>query len=67
MTLISEILVPGVQLLGPFPEQMQTYIVFTAAKSAKTTDPAADALVRALAGPTVAQSLKDHALEAIRR
>ena len=63
MTLISEILVPGVQLLGPFPEQMQTYIVFTAAKSAKATDPAADALVHALAGPVLAQSLKDHALE----
>ena len=55
MTLISEILVPGVQLLGPFPEQMQTYIVFTAAKHAKATDPAADALVHALAGPVLAR------------
>ena len=39
----------------------------TAAKNAKATDPAADALVHALAGPVLAQSLKDHALEPLAR
>jgi len=64
MTLISEILVPGVQLLGPFPPEMQTYIVFTAARSpqAKNAESAV-ALLRYLAGPEVAASMKKHALE----
>jgi molybdate transport system substrate-binding protein len=66
MTLISEILIPGVQLLGPFPPAMQNYIVFTAARSANGSNPeAADALLRYLAGPEVATALKAHALEPI--
>ena len=66
MTLISEILIPGVQLLGPFPPEMQNYIVFTAARSASAASPeAADALLRYLAGPEVAAALKAHALEPI--
>ena len=31
------ILIPGVQLLGPFPPEMQNYIVFTAARSPNAT------------------------------
>ena len=66
MTLISEILIPGVQLLGPFPPEMQNYIVFTAARNANSSNPeAADALLRYLAGPEVAAALKAHALEPI--
>jgi molybdate transport system substrate-binding protein len=68
MTLVSEILIPGVQLLGPFPEEMQNYIVFTAARSPNAQDPAAaDALLRALTSPPVATSLKAHALEPVGR
>lgn len=64
MTLISEILVPGVQLLGPFPPEMQNYIVFTAARSPQTKNAeSAAALLRFLAGPEVAEALKTHALE----
>jgi molybdate transport system substrate-binding protein len=68
MTLVSEILVPGVQLLGPFPAEMQTYIVFTAASSpdAKSAE-SAGALLRYLAGPEAAQALKVHGLEPIAR
>jgi molybdate transport system substrate-binding protein len=68
MTLISEILIPGVQLLGPFPAEMQNYIVFTAARSpnARSAE-AANALLRYLAGPDAAEILKAHALEPIAR
>lgn len=64
LTLVSEILIPGVQLLGPLPEEMQNYVVFTAARSLNVKDPAAaDALLKYLASPTIAASLKTHALE----
>ena len=66
MTLISEILIPGVQLLGPFPPEMQNYITFTAVRSPNSANPeAADALLRYLAGPEVAAAMKAHALEPI--
>jgi len=66
MTLISEILIPGVQLLGPFPPEMQNYIVFTAVRSpnAKNVE-GANALLRYLMGPEVADAMKTHALEPI--
>jgi molybdate transport system substrate-binding protein len=68
MTLISEILIPGVQLLGPFPAEMQNYIVFTAARSPNAANAdVADALLRYLAGPEVAAAMKTHALEPIAR
>ena len=67
MTLISEILIPGVQLLGPFPAEMQNYIVFAAVRSpdAKNIE-AADALLHYLAGPEAAAAMKAHALEPTR-
>jgi molybdate transport system substrate-binding protein len=66
MTLISEILIPGVQLLGPFPPEMQTYIVFTAARSpdARSAE-TATALLRYLSGSEAAEALKAHALDPI--
>ena len=68
MTLISEILIPGVQLLGPFPQEMQNYIVFTAARSPNATNAEqANALLRYLTGPEVAKAMKMHALEPIAR
>jgi len=68
MTLISEILIPGVQLLGPFPPEMQNYIVFTAVRSpnAKNVE-GANTLLRYLTGPEVADAMKAHALEPIGR
>lgn len=66
MTLISEILVPGVQLLGPFPAEMQNYIVFTGARGAGARDTeAANAVLRFLTGPEAAAAMKAHALEPI--
>ena len=68
MTLISEILIPGVQLLGPFPPEMQNYVVFTAVRSpnAKNAE-GANTLLRYLTGPEVADAMKTHALEPIDR
>jgi molybdate transport system substrate-binding protein len=68
MTLISEILVPGVQLLGPFPEEMQNYIVFTAGGSPATkSTEKVDALLRYLGGPEGAEAMKAHALDPLAR
>lgn len=68
MTLISEILIPGVQLLGPFPPEMQNYIVFTAVRSPNARNvEGADSLLRYLTGPEVAGAMKTHALEPIGR
>ena len=66
MTLISEILIPGVQLLGPFPPEMQNYIVFTAVRSPKAGNvEEANKFLRYLTGPEVAEAMKAHALEPI--
>ncbi len=66
MTLISEIMVPGVQLLGPFPAEMQNYIVFTAARGSSARDvEAANAVIGFLTGPQGAAAMKAHALEPI--
>ena len=68
MTLISEILIPGVQLLGPFPPEMQNYIVFTAVRSPNARNvEGADSLLRYLTGPEMAGAMKTHALEPIGR
>jgi molybdate transport system substrate-binding protein len=68
LTLISEIRgVPGVRLLGPLPGDLQTYISFTAARATRAADaPAADALLRELAGPAVAAALAGHGMEPAR-
>ena len=66
MTLISEILIPGVQLLGPFPPEMQNYIVFTAVRSPNAQNvEGANTLLHYLMGPEVADAMKTHALEPI--
>ncbi len=67
MTLISEILpVPGVQLLGPLPADLQNFVSFAAARSAHATDPAAaDALLRQLSGPAMSAALEVHGMEAV--
>ncbi len=66
ITLVSEILpAKGVELLGPFPEEFQGYVRFTAAVSANAKDPqAANALIRFLAGPDALPSIKARGMQA---
>ena len=66
ITLVSEILpAKGVELLGPFPEQFQGYVRFSAAvgASAKNVE-AANALIKFLAGPDALPSIKARGMEA---
>jgi molybdate transport system substrate-binding protein len=65
LTLISEILpVPGVQLVGPLPPELQNYVSFTAGRSASVRDAAgADALLRYLASPKALAALGAHGME----
>lgn len=64
LTLVSEMTdVPGLSLLGPFPPALQSYVTFTAARSAAATDPGADRVIAALAGAEVAATLSRHGLE----
>jgi molybdate transport system substrate-binding protein len=66
MTLISEILpVNGVELLGPFPDEFQGYVRFSAAVSANAKNPeAASALIKFLAGPDALASIKARGMQA---
>lgn len=66
MTLVSEILpAKGVELLGPFPEEFQGYVRFSAAvgANAKNAD-AANALIKFLAGPDALSSIKARGMQA---
>jgi molybdate transport system substrate-binding protein len=65
LTLVSEILpVAGVQLVGPLPQEVQSYVSFTAGRSAVAQDPAgADALLRYLASPKALAELGAHGME----
>jgi len=60
ITLISEILpVQGLELLGPFPDEFQGYVRFSAAVSANAKNPeVASALIKFLAGPDALPSIK---------
>jgi molybdate transport system substrate-binding protein len=66
LTLVSEILpVPGLQFLGPLPDDLQAYVSFTAGRGIDSTESeAADALLEYLSGPTMAAALDAHGLEA---
>jgi molybdate transport system substrate-binding protein len=65
LTLISEIRpVPGLQLLGPLPAEVQGYVSFTAGRSPSATDAAAaNALLRHLSEPAVSAALRTHGAE----
>jgi molybdate transport system substrate-binding protein len=65
MTLVSEILpAKGVELLGPFPPEFQGYVRFSAAVSAGAKNPeAAAALIKYLAGPEAAASIRARGME----
>ena len=66
ITLVSEILpAKGVELLGPFPDEFQGYVRFTAAVSANAKNPeAATALIQFLAGPDALSSIKARGMQA---
>jgi molybdate transport system substrate-binding protein len=66
ITLVSEVLpAKGVELLGPFPDQFQGYVRFSAAAGAKTKNAeAANALIKFLAGPDAAASIKARGMQA---
>jgi molybdate transport system substrate-binding protein len=66
MTLVSEILpAKGVELLGPFPDEFQGYVRFSAAISAHAKNPeAAGALIKFLAGPDALASIKARGMQA---
>ena len=67
LTLVSEIIpIPGVQLLGPLPGELQSYVSFAAGRSVSAQDrEAADALLRQLSGPVVTSALESHGMEAV--
>ncbi|WP_407181222.1 substrate-binding domain-containing protein [Bradyrhizobium sp. STM 3562] len=56
--------VPGVEIIGPIPRELQTPAVFSAARMASAQSPTgADRLLRFLASPEVAPVLRDTGLE----
>ena len=63
--IIPELLaVKGVELLGPFPSELQTYIVLPAGVSASATEPqAARELLRFLTGPVAVPLIKSKGYE----
>ena len=67
VTLTSEIIpVPGVQLLGPFPPELQNYVTIGAARSTHAKDPeAADSFLRQLTGSTLTTALDAHGMESV--
>jgi len=66
ITLVSEILpVKGIELLGPFPDEFQGYVRFSAAVSANAKNPeAANELIKFLAGPEASASIKARGMQA---
>lgn len=66
ITLVSEILpVKGIELLGPFPDQFQGYVRFSAAVSTNAKNPEpANALIEFLAGPDASASIKARGMQA---
>jgi molybdate transport system substrate-binding protein len=65
LTLVSEILpVKGVQLVGPFPAEVQGYVSFTAGVGVNAKNPeAAKAVLQFLGKPSIAQTLAKHGME----
>ncbi|MEA3079539.1 MAG: molybdate transport system substrate-binding protein [Sphingomonadales bacterium] len=56
--------VPGVEVVGPIPHELQTPAVFSAGRLASSTRPAqSDALLKYLASPEVAPVLRESGLE----
>ena len=65
MTVITQILTtPGVELVGPLPDEIQSYVAFVAAISAesKVTD-AANELIASFKGPDAIAVMKKQGME----
>ena len=57
---------PGAELVGPLPNEVQQYVIYTAGVSAATLQPdAARAFVRHLKSPTTASVLKSQGLDPV--
>jgi molybdate transport system substrate-binding protein len=55
---------PGVELVGPFPSELQTYISFTAGASTRAKEPgAAQALIKFLTSPAAVATIKAKGME----
>jgi molybdate transport system substrate-binding protein len=65
LTLIPEVTsLPGVQLVGPLPSEVQTYMNFSAGVATGSKSPArANALIKALTGPSAAPVFKSKGME----
>jgi molybdate transport system substrate-binding protein len=65
VVVITQILTtPGVELVGPFPPEIQPYTVFTAGVSANSkTARAARDLIKFLTGPTAIPVIKSQGME----
>jgi len=65
MVVITQILTtPGVELVGPLPPEIQSYVVFTAGVSANSRVPdAAKQLIKFLTGPTAIPVIKAQVME----
>jgi molybdate transport system substrate-binding protein len=65
MVVITQILTtPGVELVGPLPPDIQSYVLFTAGVSANSKAPkAAKDLIRFLTGPIAAPVIKSQGME----
>ncbi|MDH3418779.1 MAG: substrate-binding domain-containing protein [Gammaproteobacteria bacterium] len=69
LTLISEIVpVEGLELVGPFPAELQDYVSFAAGISnASTQTAAARQLLEQLTSPAMMRALEPHGMEALTR
>jgi molybdate transport system substrate-binding protein len=65
MVVITQILTtPGVELVGPLPPEIQSYITFTAGVSTRSGVPgAAKDLIRFLTGPSAIQVMRSQGME----
>lgn len=67
IVVITQILTtPGVELVGPLPPEIQSYVTFTAGISAKSKSPeAARDLIKFLTGPTATPVIKAQGMEPV--
>ena len=67
LVVITQILTtPGVELVGPLPPEIQSYVVFTAGVSAKSKVPdAAKQLMKFLTGPTAIPVIRAQGMEPV--
>ena len=65
MVVITQILTtPGVDLVGPLPPEIQSYVVFTAGVSANSKVPdAAEQLMKFLTGPAAIPVIRAQGME----